>query len=78
MLNHSVFVYLDDVLNFSLSLEEHTRHVKAALWLLENSLFVKAEKCKFHQSSVSFFGYSSGELTNGSCQGLSCFCLTHP
>lgn len=28
--------------------------------LLENSLFVKAEKCEFHASSVSFLGYIVG------------------
>ena len=27
------------------------------LHLLENLLFVKAEKCEFHSSSVSFLGY---------------------
>lgn len=26
-------------------------------WLLENSLFVKAEKCEFHLPSVSFLGF---------------------
>ncbi len=29
--------------------------------LLENSLFVKAEKCEFHAPSVSFLGYIIGQ-----------------
>lgn len=37
----SVFVYLDDILIFSKSMQEHVCHVKAVLQrLLENSLFV--------------------------------------
>lgn len=46
MINKYVFVYLDDILIFSKSLEDHIRHVQTVLQrLLENSLFVKAEKC---------------------------------
>ncbi|KAI3358945.1 hypothetical protein L3Q82_014740 [Scortum barcoo] len=41
--------------------EEHVHHVQAVLQrLLENSLFVKAEKCEFHASSVSFLGFIVG------------------
>lgn len=44
MLNQFVFVYLD--------------HVQTILQhLLENLLFVKAEKCEFHAASVSFLGF---------------------
>ncbi len=57
MLNIFVFVYLDDILIFSNSLQVHTLHVRQVLQrLLENRLFVKAEKCVFHASSVSFLG----------------------
>ena len=58
MLNHFVFVYLDDILIFSKSLDDHVSHVKCVLQrLLENRLFVKAEKCEFHVSSVQFLGF---------------------
>ena len=58
MLNQFVSVYLDDILIFSKSREEHIVHVQFVFQrLLKNSLFVKAEKCEFHASTVSFLGY---------------------
>ncbi len=55
MLN--IFVYLDDIQIFSCSLQEHVQHLRRVLQcLLENRLFVEAEKCIFHASSVSFLG----------------------
>ncbi len=58
MLNRFVFVYLDDILIFSDSLQEHIDHIQQVLKkLLENHLFVKLEKCEFHVSQVSFLGY---------------------
>ena len=65
MLNCSVFVYLDDILIFSKSVEEHRIHVRQVLQrLLENRLYVKAEKCEFHVPSISFLGYiiSQGQI----------------
>ena len=57
MLNHTVFVYIDDILIFPKSVEEHRVHVRQVLQrLLENRLYVKAEKCEFHASTVSFWG----------------------
>ena len=65
MINKFVFVYLDDILIFSKDPEEHTRHVREVLQrLLENRLFVNAEKCEFSCSSTTFLGYiiSMGSL----------------
>ncbi len=65
MINQFVFVYLDDILIFSPSLQVHTQHVRQVLQrLLENQLYVKAEKCEFHAQSVSFLGFivSAGEI----------------
>ncbi len=53
-----IYVYLDDILIFSSSLQEHVQHVRRVLQrLLENGLFVKAEKCAFHAQSVPFLGF---------------------
>ena len=58
MLNKYVFVYLDDILIFSPDEETHVRHVHQVLQrLLTHQLFVKAEKCEFHVSSVAFLGF---------------------
>lgn len=53
-----VIAYLDDILVFSKTKDEHVTHVKSVLQRLRNhSLFAKAEKCEFHQTSVKFLGY---------------------
>ena len=62
----SVFVYVDDILIFSKSLQEHVSHVRAVLKaLLLNKLFCKVEKCTFHSASTTFLGFVVGP------QGLS-------
>ncbi len=56
MLDQFIYVYLDDILIFSHSLQEHVQHVRWVLQrLLENGLYVKAEKCAFH-AVCSLFG----------------------
>uniref|UniRef100_A0A8C1EY99 Gypsy retrotransposon integrase-like protein 1 n=1 Tax=Cyprinus carpio carpio TaxID=630221 RepID=A0A8C1EY99_CYPCA len=58
MIDQFIYVYLDDILIFSSSLQEHVQHVQRVLQrLLENGLFVKAEKCEFHPQSDPFLGY---------------------
>lgn len=53
--NIFVFVNLDDALIFSKLLAEHQVHVHSVLqYLLENGLYVKAEKCEFHSSICLF------------------------
>uniref|UniRef100_A0A3Q3ALY7 Gypsy retrotransposon integrase-like protein 1 n=1 Tax=Kryptolebias marmoratus TaxID=37003 RepID=A0A3Q3ALY7_KRYMA len=61
-LNSSVFVYLDDILIYSQDLTHHRSLVRAVLQrLYENQLFVKAEKCEFSVSTVSFLGFIFGK-----------------
>ena len=57
-LNDFVFVYLHDILIFSLDEQAHIQHVTQVLQrLLQHQLYVKAEKCDFHVDSVSFLGF---------------------
>ena len=61
-LNRFVFVYLDDILIFSPDEKAHVQHVRQVLQkLLENQLFVKAEKCEFHVNTTSFLGFIISE-----------------
>ncbi|KAK3544542.1 hypothetical protein QTP86_015846 [Hemibagrus guttatus] len=58
-LHWCVLVYIDNILIYSRSLAEHRRHVAEVLGCLrEFQLFLKAEKCSFHQPSVQFLGYN--------------------
>ena len=53
-----VIVYLDDILIFSKSKEDHIEHVKQVLERLkQHQLWAKAEKCSFFQHEVEFLGY---------------------
>jgi len=49
--------YLDDILIYSTSLNEHREHVRMVLRRLkEAGLYLKAEKCEFHQTEVEYLG----------------------
>ncbi|MBW0589388.1 hypothetical protein O181_129103 [Austropuccinia psidii MF-1] len=51
-------VYLDHIMVFSKSEEEHVAHVSTVLARLRaNNLFAKASKCLFHVSSEEYLGY---------------------
>ncbi len=53
-----VILYLDDILIFSKTKEEHHNHVRQVLKkLLENNLFAKLKKCEFDKEKVEFLGY---------------------
>lgn len=52
-----VVVYLDDILIFTKTLEEHRRVTREVLRILrENKLYLKPEKCEFEHSSIEFLG----------------------
>ena len=58
MIDIFVVIYIDDLLIYSKSLEEHVNHVKLVLERLKhNNLFVKLEKCLFHSKAVEFLGF---------------------
>ncbi|KAK3560586.1 hypothetical protein QTP86_010921 [Hemibagrus guttatus] len=53
-----VIAYIDDILVYLTSLEEHVRHVWAVLsGLQQNHLYMKPEKCEFHRTTITFLGY---------------------
>ena len=53
-----VILYLDDILIFSNTLEEHHNHVRQVLEkLIENNLYAKLSKCEFDKDKVEFLGH---------------------
>ncbi|KAK3521961.1 hypothetical protein QTP70_020459 [Hemibagrus guttatus] len=48
-----VIAYIDDILVYLTSLEEHVHHVLSRL----QQLYVKPEKCEFQRTTVTFLGY---------------------
>jgi hypothetical protein len=61
-LDHFVIVFLDDILIFSKTLQEHRQHVREVLEILrKNQLYGKASKCEFFKKSLSFLGHVVGE-----------------
>ena len=58
MLEKSLVIYLDDILIFSRSLEEHIEIVKEVLKRLkDNRLVLKKAKCLFHIQCLTFLGH---------------------
>ncbi|KAK3507782.1 hypothetical protein QTP70_000375 [Hemibagrus guttatus] len=58
LLGKWVIAYIDDILVYSTSMEEHVRHVREVLYRLQqHHLYVKLEKCEFHRTTVTFLGY---------------------
>ncbi|KAK3568300.1 hypothetical protein QTP86_003140 [Hemibagrus guttatus] len=58
LLGKGVIAYIDDILVYSSSMEEHVRMVREVLGRLQqHHLYAKLEKCEFHRSTVTFLGY---------------------
>ena len=68
-------LYLDDIVIFSKSLEEHAKHLEQVLQCLQNHNFkAKMSKCEFSQQQLQFLGHiitAKGSSIYGPCQGES-------
>jgi hypothetical protein len=61
LLDRSVLVFLDDILVFSRTREEHVAHVREVLERLRRQkLYAKRSKCEFFRSEVEFLGHQLG------------------
>jgi hypothetical protein len=57
-LDNFVLIFIDDILNYSRSLEEHEEHLRIMLQILrEKKLFAKYSKCEFWMSKVKFLDH---------------------
>jgi hypothetical protein len=66
-LDDFVVVYIDHILVYSNSIEEHAEHLQKVFQRLrENKLYAKFEKCKFGISKVDFLRHRiTQEVENG-------------
>ena len=80
-LDQFVIVFIDNILIYSASGEEHAEHLRIILQTLrEHRLYAKLGKCQFWLDSVAFFGTHSfcrGDLS-GSVEGRSYIELETP
>ena len=62
-LDQFVIVFIDDILVYSRSAEEHAMHLRLVLQTLrEHQLYAKFSKCEFWLDQVAFLGHVvSGE-----------------
>jgi hypothetical protein len=61
-----IVVYLDNILIFSKTHDEHVKLIHKVLRILrDNKLYLKPEKCLFHQNKIDFLGFIVG---NGKLQ----------
>ena len=57
-LDQFVVVYLDEIVVYSLTLEEHKVHLRLVFYKLrQNQLYVKKEKCAFAHKNINFLGH---------------------
>ncbi len=63
-LNKFGVVYLDDILIYSKTEEEHLKHIELILDILkQNKLYANKDKCKFFRAEIEFLGNIVGNGT---------------
>ncbi len=61
VLNKFIVIYLDDILVYSSSKEEHLEHVRQVLIILQEAkLYTKLTKCVFNILEVEFYRHIVG------------------
>ena len=61
LIDDFMIVYLDDILVFSGTWDEHVRHVKQVLDTLQREkLYVKLSKCEFGKTALVYLGHIVG------------------
>jgi len=62
MLDECVVVFLDDILIYSKSYDEHVEHIRKVLQRLrQHQFYAKLKKCEFFKRSVTFLGHDISE-----------------
>jgi len=52
-----IIIYMDDILIFTQTIDEHRDIVKQVLQILaDNKLLLYPKKCKFHQTKIDYLG----------------------
>ena len=68
LLRKGVLVFMDDILIYSETLEQHAQLLTSVLQILaDNNLFAKPSKCSFAQESIEYLGHviSSNGVATG-------------
>lgn len=61
-LDKFIIVFLDDILIYSKTEEEHEEHLRITLQVLrENQLYAKMSKCSFYQKQIQYLGHVISE-----------------
>lgn len=62
-LDDFVLMYLDDILVYNRTWDDHVSHVKKVLDVLrKENLYVKMSKCEFGKTSLVYLGHITGVI----------------